>query len=220
MLGIITDPILAEVSAKLKCCKVYNTYGEANSMMAFGISHKPGYINLVPGLKTISMSLKDNTRIFSILSDKKIISTSIETSNLIMTMRSTYYLKSIITNSLFTVIGQTAKFLGHAFSNGVCPMYIESIFNSFPFIKDSVLIWYKGKYILLLDVDEAILDANRINYLFFNKIMKGQIEKINKDLLPETIQIMSFAQIPSAILRYNRMGLLDKNFLYNVEFLG
>ena len=122
------------------------------------------------------------------------------------------------THSLFVVKDGYAKFLGYAFNNGVCPAYIESIFNSFPFIKDSAVVWWRNNYILLLDVDEPILDANRINYLFFTKIMKGQVTKVNQNLLPEEIQIKSFGQIPSTIVRYNRLGQLDKEFLYKVEY--
>lgn len=216
VLGLITDPILAEISEKLRHSLVYNTYGEQNSLMFFGISKKPGHIYIVPSLSTLSVSLKDNRKKYLILSDEKKIS-STETSQLVMTVGGPNFLKSITTNALFTMNGSFAKFLGHAFSNGVCPAYVESIFNSFPFIKDCALVWWKEKYILLLDVDEAMLDANRINWNFFKKIMKGQVQKVNQELLPEEIQISTFGEIPSMILRYNRWGLLDKEFLYKVE---
>jgi len=220
VIGLITDPILAEVSEKLRHSLVYNTYGEQSSLMFFGISKQPGSICLSPSLTTLSMSLKDNRKIYSILSDKENISSSTETSQLVMTIRGSNFLKSITTKDLFTVKNGFAKFLGYAFSNGVCPAYVESIFNSFPFIKDSALVWWKNKYILLLDIDEAMLDANRINYLFFNKIMKGQVKKVNQELLPEAIQISTFGQIPSMVLKYNRWGLLDKEFLYKVELFN
>jgi len=48
--------------------------------------------------------------------------------------------------------------------------------------------------------------------------MKGQVTKVNQNLLPEEIQIKSFGQIPSTIVRYNRLGQLDKEFLYKVEY--
>ena len=218
VLGLITDPILAEISEKLRHSKVYNTYGETSSLMLFGISNKPGQIELRPGLQTISVSLKDNRKAYSIISEKYIESSSTKISQLVMTIRGERFLKSITTNSLFVVKDGYAKFLGYAFNNGVCPAYIESIFNSFPFIKDSAVVWWRNNYILLLDVDEPILDANRINYLFFTKIMKGQVTKVNQNLLPEEIQIKSFGQIPSTIVRYNRLGQLDKEFLYKVEY--
>lgn len=217
VLGLITDPILAEVSEKMRHLKVYNTYGETSSMMAMGISDKPGHINIIPGLKTISVSLKENRKIYYILSNKETISSSNETSQLVMSFRGSDFLKNITTTALFTIKEGYAKFLGYAFKNGVCPAYIESIFNSFPFIKESVLVLWKDNYILLLDIDEAILDANNINYLFFQEIMNGQIAKINKDVLPKAIQIKNFAQVPEAIKRYNRLGLLDKEFLYKIE---
>lgn len=220
ILGLVTDPMLAEISEKLRRTKVFNTYGEANSAMAFGMSNKLGFIDIIPGLKTISMSLKDNRKVYSIFSDGKITSSSVETSQLVMTIRDGLSLITISTSSLFMVKNGYAKFIGYSFSNGVCPMYIESIFNSFPFIKDSALVWYKRNYILVADIDEPILDANRINYLLFSKIMRGQVNKVNQDLLPDSVQIKSFGRIPNTALRYNRMGLLDKDFLYKVEFFG
>lgn len=219
VLGLITDPILAEVSEKLRSKKVFNTYGETSSLMATGMSQKPGHISIIPGLSTASISLKESSKNFRILSKDNDVNTFDRVSNVMLSFRTNNLLLNVISDSLFIINGDYAKFLGHAFTNGVCPIHIESIFNSFPFIKDSALVLWKGNYHLLLDVDEAMLEANNINYMFFNKIMKGQVDKMNELVLPKAIQIKTFGQVPCSVPNYNRLGLLNKDFLYNVEFI-
>jgi len=219
VLGLITDSLLAEISEKLRHSTIYNVHREQQFLMFFGLCKKPGYISMLPDLHTLSVSMTQSKRKHLLLSDNK-ITASDETSELMLMYRDDDSIRSIHTHVLFTPHGNYAKYVGYAFSNGVCPAYIESIFNSFPFIKDCALIWWQGKYFLALDVDEAILDANRINYLFFDKIMKGQIKRVNQEMLPEEVQITSVGQIPATALKYNRWGLLDKNFLYKVEFLN
>lgn len=219
VLGLITDSLLAEISEKLRHSTIYNVHREQQFLMFFGLCKKPGYVSMLPNLHTLSVSMTQSKKKYLLPSDNK-ITTSNETSELVLMYKDYDSIRSIPTYALFTTHGNYAKYVGYAFSNGVCPAYIESIFNSFPFIKDCALIWWQGKYFLALDVDEAILDANRINYLFFDKIMKGQIKRVNQEMLPEEIQISSIGQIPATALKYNRWGLLDKNFLYKVEFLN
>lgn len=218
VLGLITDPVLAEISEKLKNIVVYNTFGETNTMMATGISKKPGCIDIIPGSSTASISLKETRRNYSVLLNEKFTRSSNSVSNLVLRFKENHSIFGIYTESklLFTFEDNHAKLLGHAFKNSICPAYVESIFNSFPFIKDSVLVLWKGFYILLMDVDTDMLDANNINYFFFEKIMKGEIDKINKELLLNTIQIKHFSKVLELHKRYNRLGQLDKDFLYNV----
>jgi hypothetical protein len=86
----------------------------------------------------------------------------------------------------------------------VFPETLEKVINSYPFIKESVLLTFKGKLILIINPNQGVLDANRINYGMFKRIIQRQIATLNKEL-PDAYRIRGF-DIGSSLIDKDRDG--------------
>jgi hypothetical protein len=86
----------------------------------------------------------------------------------------------------------------------IFPETLEKVINSYPFVKDSVLLIFRSKVILVVNFNGSILDSNRINYGMIGDIMREQIRSLNKEL-PESYRIQGFAESAS-LLEQDRNG--------------
>jgi hypothetical protein len=92
-------------------------------------------------------------------------------------------------------------------SNDICifPETLEKVINSYPFIKECVLLTFNKKIILLINARQNILDSNRINSGMFKSIIQSQIDTLNKEL-PEEYRIRGFAKDFATLIDKDRNG--------------
>lgn len=218
VLGLITDDILSKVSSSFRNIQILNTYGETQSLMAMNVSNKPGYImdiDLKEGSNCTKIMLESNKKGISLI-DISIL----EKSSLSFFDEKTSTLTTLISSSLFKREGKYGKYIGHSFLDGICPETIESIFNTFPFIRDSILVRNShGSYTLLIDTREDIFDTNYISYNRWEKMFNVLLDKVNSLFDNTSFRINGFGPIPSDLKNHTRLGLLDKSNFYEMEFI-
>lgn len=90
--------------------------------------------------------------------------------------------------------------------NGVhiFPETLEKVINSYPFLRNCVLLTFNKRMILVVHPNLNTLDSNRINYKMFSSILQKQIDALNKEL-PEEYQIQGFV-ITTSLIELDRDG--------------
>jgi len=222
VLGLIVDPTLEKVVNNLNGIKVFNTYGEADTLLATNVSNKAGYISLASGLSTTAISLKEtNEKSYQIMeNENSILTVNKNVSQVVLSFLTELTWIQLTSTALFRKEGAYAKYIGHSFSNGICPETIESIFNNFPFIRDTVLVkTNKGNYVLFIDTKEYLLDVSRINFNTWQKILRNQVERINRILNRRDLVITGPCPLPSDLNHRTSLGLLDKTIFYEMEYI-
>lgn len=86
----------------------------------------------------------------------------------------------------------------------IFPETLEKVINSYPFIRNCVLLTFNKKMMLIVEPCSNVLDSNRINYKMFNSILHNQIVELNKEL-PEAYKIQGFV-ITTSLIEQDRIG--------------
>jgi long-subunit acyl-CoA synthetase (AMP-forming) len=87
----------------------------------------------------------------------------------------------------------------------VFPETLEKVINSYPFIRNCVLLTFDNKMVLVVHPYPNILEANRIPWGMFKSIMRKQITELNKEL-PELYKIYREPVITTSLIEQDRNG--------------
>jgi hypothetical protein len=87
----------------------------------------------------------------------------------------------------------------------IFPETLERVVNSYPFIKECVLLTFMEKTVLIVNPHSGVLDSNRLNYGMSHCIIRKMIAELNEEL-PDEYRIRGFVIDDTSLIEKDRNG--------------
>jgi hypothetical protein len=213
ILGELENAYMIDTLKNVPYIKFYSVFTIPEEMMFGAISNSLDYI--IPTTNSYRMlspvTLSDNTKFkgkpITILS-YKLLSNEFEKTYNVTDYRSRYVENTNVNDNLvhekkFYRLGNIENSFDRE-KSFIFPETLERVINSYPFVRNCVLLTFKNKTVLVLHPNMDILDSIRVNYKMFSDIISKQIKMLNKEL-PESYKIQDFV-ISTELIELDRDG--------------